>query len=86
MFLKEGSVSGIPASLLNEGASRGMDEIVLFVSRTTEADFHATALVPKSISRLVSGVHCDISSLMGEAEGVANKIKEQEKSELFITV
>jgi predicted ATP-grasp superfamily ATP-dependent carboligase len=34
LFLKDGSVSGIPASLLNEGASRGMDEIVLFVSRT----------------------------------------------------
>jgi predicted ATP-grasp superfamily ATP-dependent carboligase len=86
LFLKDGSVSGIPASLLNEGASRGMDEIVLFVSRRTEADFHATALVSKSISRLVPGVHCDISSLMGEAGGVENKIKEQEKSELFITV
>jgi len=51
-----------------------MDEIVLFVSTTTEADFHAAALVSKSISRLVSSVHCDISSLMGEAEGVENKI------------
>ena len=43
LFLKDGSVSGIPASLLNEGASRGMDEIVLFVNTTTEADFHASS-------------------------------------------
>jgi predicted ATP-grasp superfamily ATP-dependent carboligase len=81
LFLKDGSVSGISASLLNEGASRGMDEIVLFVSTTTEADFHAAATDSKSISRLVSGVHCDISSLMGEAEGVENKIKEIKKSQ-----
>ena len=76
MFLKDGSVTGIPASLLNEGASRGLDVIVLFVNTTTEADFEAAALVSKSISRLVPGVYCDISSLMGEAEGVENKIKE----------
>ena len=51
-----------------------MDEIVLFVSTTTEADFHVALPDSKSISRLVSSVHCDISSLMGEAEGVENKI------------
>ncbi|HMK57955.1 MAG TPA: PAC2 family protein [Nitrososphaeraceae archaeon] len=85
LFLKEGSVSGIPASLLNEGASRGMDEIVLFVSRIKEADFNATALVSKSISRLVPGVHCDISSLMGEAGGVENKIKEIRKSQNYLS-
>ena len=41
LFLEDGSVSGIPASLLNEGASRGLDVIILFVNTTTEADFHA---------------------------------------------
>ena len=85
LFLKEGSVSGIPASLLNEGASRGLDVIVLFVNTTTEADFHAAALLSKSISRLVSGVHCDLSSLMGEAEGVENKIKEIRKSQNYLS-
>ena len=49
-----------------------MGVIILFVNTTTEADFHAAALLSKSISRLVPGVHCDISSLMGEAEGVEN--------------
>lgn len=58
-----------------------MDEIVLFVSTTTEADFHVALQDSKSISRLVSSVHCDISSLMGEAEGVENKIKEIKKSQ-----
>jgi len=62
-----------------------MDEIVLFVSTTTEADFHAAALVSKSISRLVPDVHCNISSLMGEAEGVENKIKEIRKSQNYLS-
>jgi predicted ATP-grasp superfamily ATP-dependent carboligase len=57
LFLKDGSVS---ASLLNEGASRGLDAMILFVNSTTEADFHAAALLSKSISRLVPGVHCDL--------------------------
>ena len=47
---------GIPASLLNEGVSRGLDVII---NMTTEADFHVVALLSKSISRLVPGVHCD---------------------------
>jgi uncharacterized protein len=85
LFLKDGSVTGIPASLLNEGASRGLDVIVLFVNTTTEADFEAAALVSKSISRLVPDVHCDISSLMGKAEGVQNKIKEIRKSQNYLS-
>ena len=74
MLLKDGSGTGIPASLLNEGASKGFDVIVLFVSTTTEADFHAAALVTKAISSLVPGVHSDISSLM---EINRNKITER---------
>jgi predicted ATP-grasp superfamily ATP-dependent carboligase len=68
LFLKDGSVTGIPVSLLNEGAARGLDVIVLFVNTTTEADFHAASLVSKSICRLVPSVHCDMSSLLGGAE------------------
>ena len=85
MLLKDGSVTGIPASLLNEGASKGFDVIVLFVSTTTEADFHAAALVTKAISSLVPGVHSDISSLMEEAEGVENKIKEIRKTQDYLS-
>ena len=85
LLLKDGSVTGIPASLLNEGASRGLDVIVLFVNTTTEADFHAAALVSKSISRLVPGVHSDISSLMEEAVGVENKIKEIRKTQNYLS-
>ena len=85
LFLKDGSVTGIPASLLNEGASRGLDVIVLFVNTMTEADFEGSSSGSKSISRLVPGVHCDISSLMGEAEGVENKIKEIRKSQNYLS-
>jgi uncharacterized protein len=85
LLLKDGSVTGIPASLLNEGASRGLDVIVLFVNRTTEADFHAAALVSKAISSLVPIVHTDISSLMEAAEGVENKIKEIRKSQNYLS-
>ena len=57
LFLKDGSVTGIPATLLNKRSTRGLDVIVLFVNTTTEADFHAATLVSKSICRLVPGVH-----------------------------
>ncbi len=56
-----------------------MDEIVLFVSTTTEADFHVALPDSKSISRLVSSVHSDISSLMGEAEGVETRSRKSRK-------
>lgn len=85
LFLEDGSVSGIPASLLNEGASRELDVIILFVNTTTEADFHAAALLSKSISRLVPGVHCDLLYLMGEAVGVESKIKEIRKSQNYLS-
>ncbi len=85
LFLKDDTVTGIPAILLNEGGSRGLDVIVLLVNTISEADFHAAALVSESISRLVPGVHCDIASLMGEAEGVENKIKEIRKSQNYLS-
>jgi uncharacterized protein len=85
LLLKDGSVTGIPASLLNEGASRGLDVIVLIVNTTTEADFHAAALVSKAISSLVQGVHSDISSLMEEAEGVENKINKIRKTQNYLS-
>jgi predicted ATP-grasp superfamily ATP-dependent carboligase len=70
--------SEILASLLNEGAFRGLDVILLFVSTTTKADFHAAALVSKSISRLFPGVRCDISSLMGEAEELKTRSRKSQ--------
>ncbi|MDQ5869210.1 MAG: PAC2 family protein [Thermoproteota archaeon] len=70
---------------MGSSGSRGLDVIVLFVNTTTEADFHAAALVSKSISRLVPGVHCDIASLIGAAEGVENKLKEIRKSQNYLS-
>ena len=71
--------------MLNEGASSGLDVIVLFVSTTTEDDFHAAALISKAFGMLVPGVHCDISSLRGEAEGVENKINEIWKRQNYLS-
>ena len=71
--------------MLNEGASSGLVVLVLFVNTTTEDDFYAAALISKAIGMLVPGVHCDISSLMGEAEGVENKINEIWKRQNYLS-
>jgi hypothetical protein len=59
--------------------------IVLFVNTTTEDDFYAAALISKAIGMLVPAVHNDIWSLMGEAEGVENKINEIWKRQNYLS-
>jgi len=75
--LTNGTVTGIPAILLNEGAFTGVDVIVLIVNTMTDSpDFGAAALVVDSVIKLVPGLHCDIGALKAEAEGVENKIRQ----------
>jgi uncharacterized protein len=74
--LGSGSVAGIPAILLNEGALKGLDVIVLLVRVLREApDFRAGAAVAEAVSRLVPGTSCDIRSLLKEAEAMEKRLK-----------
>jgi uncharacterized protein len=58
--LGSGSVAGISAILLNEGAWKGLD---------------FRAAVAEAVSRLVPGASCDIRSLLKEAEAMEKRLK-----------
>ena len=75
--LQNGTIGGIPATLLNEGSLVGLDVIVLLVKTVPDVpDFRASALISSAVTKLVPGLYCDIKSLLGEAETVENKIKQ----------
>jgi len=75
--LKSGWVGGIPATLLNEGSIVGMDVIVLMAYTIIDVpDFRASALISNAVTKLVPGLHCDIGSLMVEAQVIENKMKQ----------
>jgi uncharacterized protein len=74
--LRNGWIGGIPATLLNEGSLLGMDVIVLMVNTILDVpDFRASALISNAVTKLVRGLHCDIASLMVEAQVIENKMK-----------
>ena len=74
--LPSGSVAGVPAILLNEGAWSGVDVIVLLVRVLKDApDFRAGAAVAEAMSKLAPGASCDIASLLKEAESMERTLK-----------
>jgi uncharacterized protein len=74
--MSDGSVTGIPALLLNEGALIDLDIIVLLVRVVKDIpDFRAAAIVSEAITRLVPGASCDVNSLLKEAEVVEKNLK-----------
>ena len=74
--MSDGSVTGIPALLLNEGVLLDLDIIVLLVKVVKDIpDFRAAAIVSEAITRLIPGASCDISSLLKEAEVVEKNLK-----------
>jgi uncharacterized protein len=81
-----GSVSGIPAILLNEGAWRNYDVIVLLVKVVPNMpDFRAGAAVAEAFAKLAPGASCDIPSLIKEAEvmeGTLKKLHSQQQAAL----
>jgi uncharacterized protein len=71
-----GSVSGIPAILLNEAAWRNYDVIVLLVKVVREMpDFRAGAAVAETLAKLAPGASCDVSALLKEAETMEKTLK-----------
>jgi uncharacterized protein len=76
IHLRGGTVTGIPAILLNEGALTNLDVIVFLVNVLRDVpDFRAAAVVSEAVSRIVPNLSCDIGALMVEAEIIENKMK-----------
>ena len=75
-ILEFGTIPGIPGMLLNEGSLNQQDVIViLFHSEGNGPDFRSSAKLCKSISQLIPGASCDITSLQAEAEKIEQAIK-----------
>jgi len=74
--LRVGTVTGIPAILLNEGALTNLDVIVFLVNVLRDVpDFRAAAIVSEAISRVVPNLSCDIDGLMVEAQIIEKRMK-----------
>jgi len=74
--LRVGTVTGIPAILLNEGALTNLDVIVFLVNVLHDIpDFRAAAMVSEAMSRIVPNLSCDIDGLMIEAQIIEKRMK-----------
>ena len=71
-----GSVSGIPAILLNEGAWRNYDVITLLVKVVPDApDFRAGAAIAQALAKIAPGASCDVKALLKQAEVIEKTLK-----------
>jgi uncharacterized protein len=78
--LEHGTVPGIPGTLLNEGSMTGQDVIVIiFHTDGKGPDFKSSAQLCMTMSKLIPGTSCNISSLQQEAEKAEAIIKEAEE-------
>src|SRR5437867_777951 len=81
-LLKNGSVGGIPAVLLNQSSQLRINIIILLVKIIEGIpDFRAAAELSTTISNLVPGVSCNVPLLLQEAEKIEKeltKIKSQD--------
>jgi predicted ATP-grasp superfamily ATP-dependent carboligase len=69
--LHSGSVNGIPALLLNEGARRNFDVIVLLGKIIKgSSEFRSAAAISEVIMKLVPGLSCDIRDLLTRAKTI----------------
>ena len=78
--LKNGTIPGIPGILLNEGRISNINVIVLLCkARESGPDFRAGAEICMAMSKLVPGASCDLKSLLTEAEGIEQHLKQTEQ-------
>jgi uncharacterized protein len=77
--LKNGTIPGIPGILLNEGRIANINVIVLLCkAKESGPDFRAGAEICMAMSKLVPGASCDLKSLLSEAEGIEENLKQTE--------
>ena len=73
---RAGTITGIPATLLNEGSLMGLDVIVLLVNTSADGpDFHAAALLSQAVSKIVPGIYCNVETMVREGEEIEDNIK-----------
>ncbi|MDE1725342.1 MAG: proteasome assembly chaperone family protein [Thaumarchaeota archaeon] len=78
-ILKNGTVPGIPGILLNEGKIENINVLVLLCkAKESGPDFRAGAEICMAMSKLVPGASCDLKSLLNEAEGIEENLKQAE--------
>lgn len=74
-LLKNGTIGGIPAVLLNQSSQLDIDVIILLVKIIEGIpDFRAAAELSTTISRLVPGLSCNVPLLLQEAEKIEKEI------------
>lgn len=77
-----GTITGIPAILLNEAFVKNLDVMVLLVGVRKDApDFRAAAAIAVALSKLVPGALCDVESLIHEAEIIEDSMKKARKDQ-----
>ena len=78
--LENGTVPGIPGSLLNRSSVSGQDVIVIiFHTDGKGPDFKSSAHLCQAMSRLIPGISCDTKTLDREAERAEGMIRETEE-------
>ena len=71
------TIPGISGILLNEGASRGLDVIVLLVSSNKEIpDFKATANLCETFSKIIPGISCNMTKLENESKIIEEQLQQ----------
>ena len=71
------TIPGISGILLNEGASRGQDVIVLLVSSNKEIpDFKATANLCETFSKIIPGISCNMTKLENESKIIEEQLQQ----------
>jgi uncharacterized protein len=74
--LHSGSVSGIPALLLNEGMRGNFDVIVLLGNILKgSSEFRPAAAISEAIMKIVPGLSCDIHFLLKRAETIEQDLR-----------
>ena len=73
---RDGTITGVPAILLNEGSLMGLDVIVLLVNTSADGpDFTAAALLSQAITKIMPGIYCDVETMVTEGEVIEDNIK-----------
>lgn len=79
-----GSVTGIPAILLNEGSWRNYNVIVLLVKVVrTAPDFKAGAAVAEALARIAPGAKCDVPTLLKQAQVMEKTLKKLKSEQVL---